>query len=184
MIARTWREHSHSQVRKPFPPTPYSNVTLCVAGLCVAGLGVAGLGVAWSRLCCHSSRAGRRPPASRDLTVGRHTVSRRRAASWRVHVYKYASSSEQPIARVLQRIACFAADCSKQDQAEYVGGHYIGEKMRFLGLHFSALIGAVASARSMTPMASIAAPGLPHAGATRTAGSATVSVWCVGDGGG
>lgn len=29
--------------------------------------------------------------------------------------------------------------------------------MRFLGLHFSALIGAVASARSMTPMATIAA---------------------------
>ena len=29
--------------------------------------------------------------------------------------------------------------------------------MKFLGLHFSALIGAVASARSMTPMASLAA---------------------------
>jgi uncharacterized membrane protein len=35
--------------------------------------------------------------------------------------------------------------------------HYQGQKMKFSGLMFSSLIGAVASARSMTPMASIAA---------------------------
>ena len=68
-----------------------------------------------------------------------------------------AGSAKRAFACFLQGFECFATGPTKSDPEESTARSYLRENMKFIGLPFSALIGAVASARSMTPMASIAA---------------------------
>ena len=97
-------------------------------------------------------------------------------------------SVQQPFARFPQQFEFLARYSNNHAQARLFSRYFFGRNMKARGLIFSALIGVVASARSMTPMASqhsgSAATGPNYARSSRLAGPPSFHCWCAGHGGG